>query len=185
MNKHARSRKIGTAIALLSGLAVFGCGESSTMIEREAQERGVLAIVQNQPVPDLGGYSLERQILIETYLARNRTVATYTYALTLEGKIIEICASIGYPIPYSTQLTNPERWGTQGGTIPQAEPNGLFPPTSADATLVNCTNDDGSVTPTYWEPHVFAQPYRIRADIVLERTSESAFTVSPKGGKAP
>lgn len=175
---------IGVAVVLMSGLAVLGCDETSTLVEREALEQGVSAIVQNQPVPDLGGYSLERQILIETYLARNRTVATYTYALTLEGKIIEICASIGYPIPYSTQLTNPERRVTTGVAIPQAEPNGLFPPASADATLVNCTNDDGSVTPTYWEPHVFAQPYRIRADIVLERISKATFSVSPKG-KAP
>ena len=53
------------------------CAQSVSDIEQQQQYGGNMAIVQNQPVPDLGGYSFERQIVIETYLARNNTIATW------------------------------------------------------------------------------------------------------------
>lgn len=153
---------------------------SVAQVEQQQQVAGNLAIVQNQPAPDLGGYSFERQVLIETYLARNNTVATYAYMFTMDGKIVEICPSIGYPIPYSTQLTNPmvAQYGTNGNfTMPNAEPNSLYPPSDAAATLVQCVNPDGSVSPTYIEWYVLAFPYRIKSDYQLERIGEPTFTV--------
>ena len=159
-------------------LGLVGCATTDEVgqAERQQQDTAQLTIIQNQPAPDLGGYSFERQIVIETYLARNRTIATYTYLLTLEGRIIEICASIGYPIPYATQITNPEKlsryYETGGyieGVVSNAEPNGLYTPADAAATLVQCVNPDGSVSPTMFEPTVFALPYRIASDIQLQR----------------
>jgi hypothetical protein len=147
--------------------------------EKTQQGAGNLAIIQNQPIPDLGGYSFERQIVIETYLARNNTIATYAYMFSMDGKIIEICPSIGYPIPYSTQLTNPMRIEsyTTGATIPNAEPNSLYPPSDAAATLVQCVNPDGSISPVYIEWYVLAFPYRIASHFQLERISKTSFSV--------
>ena len=104
--------------------------------------------------------------------------------MTIDGKIIEICSSIGYPIPYSTQLTNPLQYtGPNGAVVGNPEPNGLYSPDSAEGTIVNCVNPDGSVTPTYWEPRIFTLPYRIKADVVIARADDKAptFSVDPNG----
>ena len=165
-------------VALASVVAACTPSELTVQKEKEQQGKAVLAIVENQPVPDLGGWSFEREIVRQTYIARNRNIATYTYMITLDGRIVEICASVGYQIPYSTQLTNPEQVYV-GAAISQAEPNGLYPPLNAEATLVQCTNKDGTVSPTYFEPRVFALPYRIKSDIQLTRLDEkSSFSVT-------
>lgn len=168
-------------IFLVLALVLVACAPTGNQIETEQQDRAVSSIVQNQPIPDLGGYSFERQIVIETYLARNNTIATFSYLFTFDGKIVEICPSIGYPIPYSTQLTAPEK-PTPGYslTVPQSEPNGLYPPENAAATLVQCVNSDGSVSPTYIEDNIMAFPYRIRSDFAFEKIGEPSFTVQVK-----
>jgi hypothetical protein len=164
-------------ILVMVGLVAAQCG--SQQIEREQQERNQLSLIQNQPIPNLGGYSFERDVVIQTYLARNRTIATYTYTMTeIEAKIIEICASIGYPIPYATQLTNPLQYVSSGGTIGNPEPNGLYSPATAEGTIINCANEDGTITPTYWEPRVFALPYRIKSDMQLQRIEGVTSTFS-------
>jgi hypothetical protein len=168
-------------VILVLVFVLVACAPSVNQIEREQQSLGNMAIVQNQPVPDLGGYSFERQIVIETYLARNNTISTFTYLFTFDGKIVEVCASIGYPIPYATQLTNPMKFEySDGSPIPNAEPNSLYPPSSAAATLVQCVNSDGSVSPTYIEDNVMAFPYRIRSDFAFEKIGEPSFTVQVK-----
>lgn len=147
---------------------------SSQQMSYQQTENAVRSIIQNQPVPNLGGFSFEREVVRQTMLARNtNVVSTYTYMLietVSGGQIIEICASLGYPIPYGVQITSP--------TLPEA--NGLFYPDSAEASWVNCVNPDGSITPTYFEPRVFTLPYRITADRVLVRETTSTFTMQPK-----
>jgi len=173
-------------VLVVAAVFLLSCtSESSQVTNTELAQQGAanLAIVTNQPLPDLGGYSFERQIIIDTYLARNNTIATYSYMITMDGKIIEICASIGYPIPYSTQLTNPMKIEDRyegDVAIPNAEPNSLYPPGDAAATLVQCVNPDGSVSPVYDEWYVLAFPYRIKSDYQLERIGETSFSVQVK-----
>jgi hypothetical protein len=84
---------------------------------------------------------------------------TYTYVMvpgTGERKLL--CKSFGYGIPYATQYTNPqktERVFEGVITIPQADPNGLYSPNSADATWVLCVNPSGG------EPQVVYEENRI------------------------
>lgn len=165
-------------MAVILSACADQAGYQARLEESRQQGEGVLTLVENQPVPDLGGWSFEREIVRQTYLARNKTISTYTYLMTLDGAIIEICASIGYPIPYSTQITNPEVSNGSYGPLPQAEPNGLYPPTNAEATLVQCVNSDGTVSPGYFEPRVFALPYRIASTVQLQRLDDqSSFSV--------
>jgi hypothetical protein len=173
-------KRIVLVLVLLS-LVLSGClATSSNDIERAQSETAQMSIIQNQPAPDLGGYSFEREIVIQTYLARNNTIATYAYMFTMDGKLIEICPSIGYPIPYSTQITSPDKGEVFYGeslVLQNAEPNGLYPPGDAAATLVQCTNEDGSVTPVYIEWYVLAFPYRIKSDFQLEKIGATSFSV--------
>lgn len=181
-------RRLKWFVVLLVIVVLSGC-ETTTVasIEQQQQRGGNEAIVRNQPVPDLGGWSFERHVVIEVYKARNRQIATYTYmTLEMAGQIVEICPSIGFPIPYAVQLTNPEKIEsyTSGGgyaILPNAEPSSLYSPSSAEASIVNCVNEDGSMTPSYFENRVFALPYRIKADRVLERIgAESSFSIDSK-----
>lgn len=177
-------------LIVLFVLLVFvfsGCGDpTSAQIEQSQQELANKQIVRNQPPPDLGGWSFERHIVTELYKARNRTISTYTYTIIeYTGQIVEVCPSIGYPIPYSTQLTNPEkiedRYQSGYAILPNPEPNGLYPPSSAEATIINCVNPDGSLSPVYFEPRVFASPFKIKADRIIERVDDkNSFSVTTK-----
>lgn len=96
----------------------------------------------------------DRSDLICYCYTKNEFTGKYVY----EGKCM------GYGIPYSTQFSNPETytkfnpaWG--GGPhydmAPQAEPNGLYMPTSAEATWVMLINEEtGKMEPQYFEPKV-------------------------------
>lgn len=190
-------KRIFVILSIFVGLMVSGCSpvdnSNSNSKETDQQARAVSSIVDNQPIPDLGGYSFERQVVIETYIARNNTITTYSYLMTLNGQIIEICPSIGYPIPYSTQLSAPEKLAPnnlmtingfstspENSVIPQSEPNGLYPPDNAAATLVQCVQSDGSVSPVYIEQEVMAFPYRINSDFQMTQIGDASFSVKVK-----
>lgn len=154
---------------------LVGCeSESVVDIEQRQQKSAVSNIVRNQPVPDLGGFSVERYILKKIIEKRNENIATYSYIFTKEGLIIEICefGSYGYGIPYATQMSNPMKieYYTNGpAVIPNAEPNSLYPPVDASATFVNCFNEDGSFSPQTIEDNVNTLTFRIKADIILHK----------------
>jgi hypothetical protein len=88
---------------------------------------------------------------------------TYTYIVDMNGKFHKVCDSIGYGLPYATQFTNPQmRVGGQNGnvTLPQADPNGLYSPASADGTWVMCLNPNTKrAEPQYIEPRIVTMTY--------------------------
>lgn len=89
----------------------------------------------------------------------------YTYN-DMNGKLIYQGRCKGYGIPYSTQFSNPERpidyedelgedlYEEPVGNLPQAEPNGLFMPTSSSATWVLAIKDDNTISVEYVEPTI-------------------------------
>lgn len=181
---------------ILIGLAtvfVLSAGDSScsgnvaqttaAQMEQRQQNYQYEQIIRNQPPPSFD-YSPERQMLIRMYIARQQHVATYSYVQSeYSGKVLWSCPSIGYPVPYATQLTNPDQVQWRGydthytsAVIPQQEPNGLFPPSSAEGTWVPCVNAKGELTPVYEERRVttFLQPMQ-----------EKDGTLSPVPGGKP
>lgn len=64
--------------------------------------------------------------------------------------------------------------------ISNAEPNSLYAPGDAAATFVQCVNEDGSVSPVYWEPELFSLPYRIKSDVQLERVGDPSYKIVPE-----
>lgn len=167
------------SVMIVMAIMLSSCSATEQALRTESQQqgRGVLTIVNNQPVPDLNGYSWEREILRQTYVARNSKVATYTYITNLNGDLIEICPSLGYPIPYSTQMTNPQVYVANGGTLPQPEPNSLYPPSDAAATLVACVNAEGQISPAYVEQDVMAFPFRVESARQIKPIGNSSFTI--------
>lgn len=172
--------KLRFLLFLFATALLFGC--TSAELEYQQQEPRMREIVKNQPVPNLHGWSFEREIAIQAMIARNNFIPTWTYLITDAGVITEICQSIGFPIPYATQITRPQ--ASNGASVP--EPTGLYPPSSAEGSYVTCVNPDGSMTTSYFEPRVFAMSYPIVPDRTLVKQDDSngyAINVSPPDKK--
>lgn len=84
-----------------------------------------------------------------------------------KGELVFIGRCIGFGLPYSVQMTNPERIAHEPtlnrptfGTLPQAEPNGLFMPSGLSATwLMMIDEATGEAHPVYIEPQIVVSPF--------------------------
>jgi hypothetical protein len=109
----------------------------------------------------------ERRQLKQIFELRDQNVATYTYLVGMDGKVGQkLCNSVGFGIPYATQYTSPMRLATRGTegitTVPQADPNTLFSPASAEGTWVLCLNPEtNKPTPLYVEPKIIVSPFKL------------------------
>ena len=109
----------------------------------------------------------ERKLLKSILEMRDQAnVITYTYLFSeMTGEYKFFCQSMGYGLPYATQFTSPQKlahpnW-RDSSVLPQADPNGLFSPTSASSTWVLCSNpkDPTEVKPLYLEPLIIVSPF--------------------------
>lgn len=155
-------------------VSVLGCTDNAETRDAIAVDQQQKQYQAAQPAPHFD-WSLERQLAIELYGARNERVATHTVWRSDYGMIEGDCPSIGYPLPYDVQLTNPLRTAYVSGgaaVIEQAEPNGLFSSKSTSATWVRCiTKVNGQVmeSPVYIEGKVTAYPYPLDVNYTTNR----------------
>ncbi len=95
-------------------------------------------------------------------------LCTYTYLFNeMNGKLVFLGETVGFGLPYATQFTNPQKveWTANRGyrTLPQADPNGLFSPASADGTWVLMKNPNGNdVKPV--EPRIIVSPFKLHVE---------------------
>jgi hypothetical protein len=143
-------------------IALTGCDQSptSTQIERRKQEEMSLQAVTQVGMPAITNFA-EKRMMKDIMELRDQNVATTTYLVDMNGKLHKVCNSVGYGLPYATQYTSPARTvDTAHGavTIPQADPNGLYSPASADGTWILCVGKDGKPKPVFMEPRVIVSP---------------------------
>jgi hypothetical protein len=148
-----------TTLAAAS-LALAGCElpESSDSLQNQKQEQLSKASVQSVGLPAIVNFQ-EKRILKDILELRDRAdLRTYTYVTDMNGRLHKRCDSIGYGIPYATQYTNPQKVEYQGdrhAVLPQADPNGLFSPASAEGTWILCkVPGSDKASPTYIEDRV-------------------------------
>ena len=152
--------------AIAIGVLLTACDvkESSTQIERRKQEELSLNAVQQVGMPAITNFA-EKRMMKDIMELRDQNVATTTYIVDMNGKMHKICNSVGYGLPYATQYTNPQRIAGDGHgyvTLPQADPNGLYSPASADGTWVLCIDPKTSkAKPVFIEPRVIVSPIAI------------------------
>ena len=148
------------------GLTLTGCiEESSDTKQREQQERILQEGTAQTGMPAIKNFR-ERKLLKQIIEMRDQDgLVTYTYTVPeTTGRPVFLCNSIGYGLPAATQYTNPEKYvGTTGASLPQADPNGLFSPSSAEGTWVMCTDPNGSgkTRPVYVEPRIIVSPFKL------------------------
>ena len=156
------------SVSLLAvlGLTLTGCiEESSDYTQREQQERILQEGTAQTGMPAIKNFR-ERKLLKQIIEMRDQDgLVTYTYTVPeTTGRPVFLCNSIGYGLPAATQYTNPHKYERISGvTIPQADPNGLFSPSSAEGTWVMCTDPSGTgkTRPVYVEPRVIVSPFKL------------------------
>lgn len=139
---------------------------SSDQIQRAQQEEMLRESNAQVGMPNIKN-NRERKLVKDILELRDQTgLTTYTYLWNeMQGKRIFLCTSIGYGIPYATQFTNPQKIEARGvnygyAILPQADPNGLFSPASAEGTWVMCKDpNDKDVKPVYVEPRIIVSPF--------------------------
>jgi hypothetical protein len=174
-----------TVIALILIGAVMtmgnsGCDSTPTSDTRQQQQQevilGELTSAVGMPAIKNGR---ERRIMKDILELRDQAgYVTYAYAFSeMQGKYIYLGKSIGYPFPYATQFTNPEKIvdGAAGVAshydfmaIPQADPNGLFTPATAEGTWVMLINDQGDAVPCYFENRIACTPFPLPDRLLMK-----------------
>ncbi len=172
---------------LIMALAASECGSSSNR-ERKAVESQQNIYATAQPVPAFP-FSLERDIVIQLYKARNQEVATHTVWRSDMGMVEGDCPSVGYPVPYDTSLTNPLMRANIGSKVvlEQPEPNGIFASKNSIATWVRCVVVQDGISrqvPIYIESRVTAYAYPVAVDYDTNRVTAAGaptLTIEQRG----
>jgi hypothetical protein len=154
-------------LMLLPAFVLVGCDDpqqNSTQIERKQQERLSLQGVQQVGMPAIKNFA-EKRMMKDILEIRDQDVATTTYIVGMNGELHKLCNSVGYGLPYATQYTNPQldTFYTSNSSVhtvlPQADPNGLYSPASADGTWVQCVDPKSAKAKVlYVEPRIIVSP---------------------------
>lgn len=156
------------SLAVLASVTLTGCLDSvssSDTIQREAQERILQEGTTQLGMPAIKNFR-EKRLLKMIYELRDQDgLVTYTYTVNkMTGKPVFLCNSIGYAINDATGYTNPDKVvhnnGQSFGTMPQAEPNGLFTPDNSNAYWVMCMGKDKPL-PVFVGSEVIVSPIKL------------------------
>ena len=133
--------------------ALTACTPSATSNDQKNNDAQLQKYQANQPIPQ-ADWSQYRQSVIDITQAQIHGVATTTFQFNLGvADPIDSCPSIGFPVPSTAQLTNPDQAVSSGATVAQAEPNGVFTGDSS-GTYIVCVDPNGKKYVDYWEGHV-------------------------------
>jgi len=125
--------------------------------QRKETERIMDQVVEQVGLPDIQNF-FEYKMSKEIYELRDDSkLVCYAYSQALDGRFIYLGPTIGFGLPYSVQMTNPEKemykYNSGYGTLPQAEVNGLFMPEGLSATWVMYIDETtGKPEVMYMEP---------------------------------
>lgn len=152
-------------ISCLLLLVLSGCQTQSDSNREESKKQEQMKLQADQTVgmPAIINFQ-EKRMAKDILEMRDKQISTITYTVDMNGHLHKLCDSIGFGLPYSTQYTNPQKverdYNGVFGTLPQADPNGLYMPESADGTWVICKSPTtNKVAPVYIEPRVIVSPF--------------------------
>jgi len=152
------------ALMCLSLFFLMGVSEcnNSTDDKQRKQTESLMAEAQRQVgMPNIINFQQRKTMKMIYELTDKENLITYAYIKSdYQGKLFFIGKCIGYGVPFSAQYTNPERYYLNGATVPQADPNGLFMPTSSSATwLMMIDPKTNKPRPVYIEPEIVVSPF--------------------------
>lgn len=155
-------------------MIILSCGVSKQPSSNDvlAEKQEVLMKEANAQVgmPAIKNFQERKMMKMILELRDQENLVCYAYIVPeMTGKPVFLGKCIGYGLPYATQYTNPvtlEMPGfTERGctTMPQADPNGLFMPASAEGTwLLMIDPNTNEPRPVYIEPKVLVSPFKLQ-----------------------
>jgi len=152
--------------------------KSSDQIQKEQQEQILMEGTRELGMPAIKNFQERKTLKWIFELRDDAKILNYAYAFSeVTGKFSFLGKCIGFPLPYCTQYTNPQKIAREGGsyglTLPQADPNGLFSPASADGTWILLVNPKtGEPKPMYMEPKVTVVPFPLPDNICTINVKE-------------
>lgn len=150
-----RKSSIGIVGIAIAGLMFAGCNKNTANnADRKIAQKQLEGFQKNQPVP-IFDWSQLRQNLIEVETSQARTTQTTSFFFN-QGVVdpVHSCPSIGFPIPATYQLTNPQaKVVNHDLTLPQIEANGVYTDVTT-GTYVICIDAQGKGYAFYWEGFV-------------------------------
>ena len=157
-------------LALLSA-----CGDPRAPDADQRQSKAQAQSLENADreigMPRIANFA-QRKMLKNSYEDMDQTTLTYVYVQSLDGKFVCLGQGVGYGVMSGTQFTAPTQYSWVNDRVgyqerPQAEPNGLFTPTSGAATIVNLINPaNGEAHTALIEPNVVTLPFKLPASVV-------------------
>jgi hypothetical protein len=168
-------RLLTTVLAFTLVAALISCdvGSSSKTAEEKQSEttKQLLDQVNNKlGMPNIKTFQQKKLMKMIYELCDREDLLCYAYLQSaLSGKLIFVGRCYGFGVPFSAQYTNPQvvekggfgegRWGT---AIPQADPNGLYMPSSSSATwLMMVDPETKEARPVYFEPTITVSPFAL------------------------
>jgi len=159
-------------LIILAALTLGACNEPtvpSSDQKMNAQQEAISNEAQQEVgMPAITNFQ-EKRMAKSIIEARDHSIATTTYVFAENsGQMFKLCDSVGYGLPYATQYTNPSKAvyvscpgkGCAITNIPQADPSGLFSPSTADATWILCIDPrDKKDKAVYVEPKTIVAPF--------------------------
>lgn len=145
---------IAGAVALTLGLSACEGDGNNVQANDQKKAASQLDIYQkNQPVP-LFDWSQYRATLIDILNAQVHGQVTTSFFFN-QGvdNPIHTCPSIGFPVPTTAQLTNPDQafdWHETSAVLPQPEQSGVYTGDSS-GTYAVCVAPSGQKYIKYWE----------------------------------
>lgn len=136
---------------------------SGTENDQNSVNRQLMEYQKNQPIP-MFDRSQYRQTLIDVESAQVHGTATTSFFFNQgSNKPYKTCPSIGFPVPSTSQLTNPDQVELHEGNynggnvvIGQQEPNGAYTGSSS-GTYVICVSPSGTDYVSYAEGFVHTE----------------------------
>lgn len=155
-------------IGLFGSCKESGFNQSADKQQQKQTEQSLREANNQIGMPAIVNFQ-ERKLFKQILELRDQeSLITYCYLVNeINGKIGQFLGKgIGYGIPAATQFTNPMKEAANGingkwGALPQADPNGLFMPTSTSATWYMLLDEKGVPHPVYIEPLIIVSPIKL------------------------
>lgn len=155
-----------------AALALTACNaptESADQRQAQATKTSLNALDREVGMPRIVN-GAQRKLLKNAYEDMDQTTLTYVYSQGMDGKFVCLGQAVGYGVPYGTQFTSPTTVEWIHSNLrekPQAEPNGLFMPDTASATIVNLIDPTTGVARTaLMEPNMVTSPNKLHSGAV-------------------
>lgn len=154
-------------LLFLAMVAMIGCSGENTADTRQREQTEIALAEADRQIgmPNIVNFQQRKLMKMIYELCDKEDLVCYAYIKSdYQGKLVFIGKCIGFGIPFSAQYTNPERlafprW-RDSSILPQADPNGLFMPTSSSATwLMMLDPETKEPRPVYTEPEIVVSPF--------------------------